>query len=167
MQTSSATAELQSGGVLLNVVPRDGGNTFSGTFNGNFSSKRLQSDNLDDPLRARGVTSAPFLRKRYDVGGGVGGPIEKDKVWFFLSLRSWQTSTYYPGIYYNKTPDTLFYTPDVSRPAYEDNVYREARLRATWQASPKDKIVAMWGNEWNCNCPGAPSGFRSPETFVG
>src|SRR5436190_5001417 len=109
MQTSSTTAELQSGGVLLNVVPRDGGNTFSRTFIGNFSTKRLQSDNLDDPLRARGVTSAPFLRKRYDVGGGVGVPIEKDKIWFFLSLRSWQTSTYYPGIYYNKTPDTLFY----------------------------------------------------------
>ena len=35
VQTSSGGAELESGGVLINVVPRDGGNVFSGTFNGN------------------------------------------------------------------------------------------------------------------------------------
>ena len=75
VQTSSATAELESGGALINVVPRDGGNVFSGTFNGNGSAPSLQSDNLNDALRARGVTAAPTLRQRYDVGGGVGGPL--------------------------------------------------------------------------------------------
>ena len=34
VQTSSAMAEIESGGALINVVPRDGGNEFSGTFNG-------------------------------------------------------------------------------------------------------------------------------------
>ena len=88
------------------------------------STKSLQSDNLDDELRARGVTSTPYLRKRYDVGGGVGGPIQQDKIWFFVSVRSWVTSDYYPGNYFNATPGTLFYTPDLSRPAYDDNATR-------------------------------------------
>ena len=98
MTTSSATAELASGGVLINVVPRDGGNTFKGTLNASGTARRLQSDNLDDKLRARGVVSSPFLRKRYDVGGGFGGPVSQDKLWFFLSLRVWGTSDYYPGL---------------------------------------------------------------------
>src|SRR5438132_6509541 len=49
--TSSGGAELESGGVLINVVPRDGGNSFAGTFNGNFSTPSLQSDNLSAELQ--------------------------------------------------------------------------------------------------------------------
>ena len=167
--TASATAELASGGVLVNVIPRDGGNTFHGTVNAAGSARRLQSDNLDDTLRARGVVSAPFLRKRYDTGGGFGGPIQQDKVWFFLSLRQWRTGDYYPGLYFNKAPGTLFYQADATRLAYEDNLYQEGRTRATWQASSKDKLVGMFGYEHICNCPGFPTGgfLRSPETFVG
>ncbi len=167
--TSSATAELASGGVLINVIPRDGGNTFKATMNATGSSRRLQSDNLDDNLRARGVVSAPFMRRRYDTGGGFGGPIQQDKVWFFLSLRQWKTSDYYPGLYFNKTPGTLFYQADATRLAYEDNLYQEGRLRTTWQATAKDKLVGMFGYEHICNCPGFPTGgfLRSPETFVG
>ena len=167
--TSSATAELASGGVLINVIPRDGGNSYRGTVNGSVSSKSLQSDNLDDNLRARGAVSAPFIRKRYDTGGGFGGPIQQDKVWFFLSLRQWRTGDYYPGLYFNRTPGTLFYEADTNKLAYEDNLYQEGRLRTTWQATTKDKLVGMFGYEHICNCPGFPTGgfLRSPETFVG
>src|SRR4029453_12838388 len=115
--TSTAMAEQESGGVLINAVPRDGGNRFSGTFNGDFSRPGLQSENLDDELKARGVTSSPTLRTRYDVGGGIGGPIQRDRVWFFASSRSWETSTTYPNNWFNATAGTLFYTPDLSRPA--------------------------------------------------
>src|SRR4051812_24393000 len=51
VQTSGATAEAESGGALVNVVPRDGGNIFSGSFAGNFANQGLQADNLDDTLR--------------------------------------------------------------------------------------------------------------------
>ena len=103
------------------------------------------------------------------MGGGLGGPIQQDKLWFFLSLRSWVTSDYYPGLYFNKTPGTLLYEPDTNRLAYEDNGYKEARIRTTWQMTPKNKLVAMFGRDWVCNCPGFPTGgfLRSPETFVG
>lgn len=163
--TSTAMAEQESGGVLINVVPRDGGNTFSGTFKGDFSRPGLQSDNLDDQLKARFLTTAPTLRKRYDVGGGIGGPILQDRLWFFASSRSWQTSTTYPGNWFNATAGTLFYTADFSRPAYDDSYYRELRGRVTWQATSKDKISASFGNEWNCDCASTVVfGNASPET---
>jgi hypothetical protein len=166
--TSSGGAELESGGVLVNVVPRDGGNTFAGTFNGNFTRPGLQSDNLTAELQARQITTAPSLKVRYDAGGGFGGPIAKDKLWFFVSSRSWRTSQYYPGNYFNKTPGTLFYTPDLSRPAYDDSYYKEVRGRATFQPTSKDKINASFGNEWNCDCAStAILGNTSPESFAG
>ena len=152
VQTSGATAEAESGGALVNVVPRDGGNIFRGSFSGNFANQSLQSNNLDDPLRARGVTVIAAIRKRYDSGGGVGGPVMRDKLWFFASSRYWVTSTYVPGNYFNKTQGTLFYTPDLSRPLYDDNYYWDNRLRLTWQATRKNKIAATYGVERNCNC---------------
>ena len=163
--TSTAMAEQESGGVLINAVPRDGGNRFSGTFTGDFSQPGLQSDNLDDELKARGVSSSPTLRTRYDVGGGIGGPIQQDRVWFFGSSRGWETSTTYPNNWFNATAGTLFYTPDLSRPAYDVSWYRELRGRITWQATSKDKISVSAGNEWNCDCASTVVfGTASPET---
>ncbi|MBI3049343.1 MAG: TonB-dependent receptor [Acidobacteria bacterium] len=152
VQTSGATAEAESGGVLVNIVPRDGGNIFSGSFTANFANNALQSSNLDDELRARGVTVIADIRKRYDAGGGVGGPIMRDKLWFFASSRYWITSTYVPGNYFNATQGTLFYTPDLNRPLYDENYYWDNRVRLTWQAAERHKITATWGVERNCNC---------------
>ena len=152
VQTSGATAEAESGGALINVVPRDGGNTFAGSFAASFANQGLQSSNLDEALRGRGVTVVADIRKRYDVGGGVGGRVIRDKVWFFASSRYWITSTYIPGNYFNKTQGTLFYTPDLSRPLYDENYYLDNRLRLTWQLGQKNKIAATYGVERNCNC---------------
>jgi carboxypeptidase family protein len=152
VQTSGATAEAESGGALVNVVPRDGGNIYSGSFTSNFANQSLQSENLDDALKARAVTVIAAIRKRYDAGGGIGGPIQRDKLWFFASSRYWVTSTYVPGNYFNKTQGTLFYTPDLSRPLYDDNYYWDNRIRLTWQATRKNKIAATFGVERNCNC---------------
>jgi hypothetical protein len=169
VQTSSGGAELESGGVLVNVVPRDGGNVFSGTFNANGTRPGLQSDNFNDELKARGLTSGgPTVRARYDVGGGIGGPLQRDRVWFFGSARSWRTSSTYPGNFFNKTPGTLFYTADSSRPAYDNSYYKEVRGRVTWQPTSKDKVNVSFGNEWNCDCASTIAlGNTSPESFAG
>ena len=70
VQTSGASAESESGGALVNVINRDGGNSFRGSFSGDFGTSSLQSDNVTDSLRARGFPTAPYIRERYDVGGG-------------------------------------------------------------------------------------------------
>jgi hypothetical protein len=170
VQTSSGSAELESGGVQINMVPRDGGNNFGGTFQSSFSRPGLQGSNLSDELRARGLTQGgPALRVRYNAGGGFGGPISQDKLWFFASARKEKMSATWPGNYFNATPGTLFYTPDLSRPAYDSNWYNDLRGRVTWQASAKDKISATVGNEWNCDCASTANALNpqpSPEAFA-
>ena len=41
----------------MNAIPRDGGNTFRFDLSGNYANHHMASNNLNDELRARGVTS--------------------------------------------------------------------------------------------------------------
>ncbi len=162
LETSGISSESVTGGVQVNVVPKDGGNTVSGSFSASWSGPRLQSDNLTDALRARGLLASPALKKAYDVGGGLGGPIHTDKLWFFTALRSWGAQQYAAGVYYNKLQGSpvgadkdwrvLFYAPDVSRPAYVNTYFKDASVRVTWQPAKKHKIVGSYSVQPNCSC---------------
>ncbi len=152
VQTAAGSAEASTGGVQINIVPRDGGNTFSGTMSGEFTRPSLSSENLSDDLRARGLTAAPSVREYYDVGGGLGGPIKRDKVWFFASARWEDRSIYQVGNYYNKRQGTLFYEPDLSRPAFNRDYSKDVGVRLTWQATPQHKIVGSYTQHPACQC---------------
>lgn len=158
------TAESETGGAQINVVARSGGNAFHGTFQANFGHKDLQSNNLDDALRARGATTSPFIKEMNELAGGIGGPLMRDKLWFFGSARRWVSQSYQPGNYFNATQGTMFYTPDLERPAYEDNFYNETTVRLTWQAAQKHRLTGMVSTEYNCNCYfGIQAGTLAPE----
>lgn len=80
--------ESETGGPVANIVPRSGGNTFSGSaFYGGTSSK-FQSSNIDSGLRAAGIQDPPTVRSNWDSNGALGGPIRRDRLWFFGNLRS-------------------------------------------------------------------------------
>jgi len=152
VQTAAGSAEATTGGVQINIVPREGGNTFSGTFSGEFTGPKLSSENLTDELRALGLTAAPSIREYGDVGGGLGGPIRRDKLWFFASGRWEDRSIYQVGNYYNKRQGTLFYEPDLSRPAYNRDFSKDAGVRFTWEAAPKHKINLSYTQHPACQC---------------
>jgi Carboxypeptidase regulatory-like domain len=98
------TAENELGGVQMNLVPKDGGNQFSGYLFTNYTNDRLQSDNLTSELIARGLLKVNGVNKIWDVNGALGGPIKRDKLWFFTSHRSWGNSSRVAGVFENKTP---------------------------------------------------------------
>jgi hypothetical protein len=150
--TGGLTAEAQTGGIQTNVIVRDGGNRVSGSLVTDFSHRNLQSDNIDDGLRARGVTTAGFLKKNYDVAGGVGGPVSRDKLWLFVDARRWEAFSEYPGIYYNKQKGSLFYTPDLNTPGYSGTYTKSVGARLTWQATTKSKFSFTTHYENTCNC---------------
>ena len=54
---ASGTAEMSNGGVRINVIPRDGGNTFKGTFFANATREGWQADNFTQDLKNRGLLS--------------------------------------------------------------------------------------------------------------
>ena len=163
LEAAGTSAESYSAGVRVNVVPREGGNDFSGNFNLSYSNPDLQSTNLSDELIGRRLFATPSMRKSYQVGGAFGGPIRRDKIWFFTAHRKWVASTFVPGTFYNKLNGTLFYEPDRDRPGYTTDYFRDHTLRMTWQASSIDKVVLGFSGQDNCNCPIALAGNTAPE----
>ena len=68
----------------INIVPREGGNTFSGTLFGSFGNNRLQGNNFSQALKDRGLSTPDSVRRNYDVNPGFGGPLRRDRLWFYV-----------------------------------------------------------------------------------
>lgn len=140
LETAGLSAESELSGIRTNVIPKEGGNTFRGTFATAFTNSDFQSDNLGPDLQALGLRSVPRVNKVYDINPAIGGPIARDKVWFFASVRNWAAEQSVAGLYYNLTPTGRSYNPDFSRQA--ENIERNGNqsLRLTWQVNAKNKI---------------------------
>jgi hypothetical protein len=152
METGGAGAESMSGGLNVNMVPKDGGNTFHGSVAGEYANRDFQGSNLTDRLRARGLSRANSIRRVYDLGTGVGGPIRQDRLWFFTAHRTWGSQEELAGVYFNRLQGSLFYEPDLSRPGYYDNYVKDSNLRLTWQATPKQKVALFGALQDYCRC---------------
>ena len=107
---------MAGGGVQINYVPRDGGNTFKGLlfFTGansamqatNYTSGTRRRDRRLQPaesLFCRGLRTQPgALKNVYDFNPGYGGPIVKDKLWLFATARWTEAENYVPNNYPNR-----------------------------------------------------------------
>jgi Carboxypeptidase regulatory-like domain len=159
MQTSGISAETGTEGALANFIPKEGANTFSGSVFGLYTNRRLQANNMTDILRARGLPENNLnkVMEVYDAGITLGGPIKRDRLWFFVGLREWGNAKQGPG-YFNQTQGTPFYTSDLSRPAGGYQWYSSKAIRITWQASPRNKINVFIDPQRICQCGGANAG---------
>lgn len=164
IETAGVSAESNVSGIAVNAIPKDGGNLFRFAANGMFANDTFQSDNLDDELRDRGLTTQNKILKLYDYGITVGGPIKRDRIWFFAANRYWGNRNQVGGIYFNSTNGTPFYTPDVSRPSDRFEWYRSGAGRVTWQAAQKHKFAFVTDVQKACVC--RREGFNAPEALV-
>jgi hypothetical protein len=168
--TSGSSAENPLGGVLINVIPKEGGNRFSGTVFGTAVTSGFQGANYDDDLKTRGFLNPNRIKRLFDLNPGIGGPILRDRLWFYSSSRWQETTNYVGGMFYNanagKTtlPAAWLYAPDLSQPAWSRSYTRSVNGRITWQAATKDKLSFFYDDQAKCSgCPGATSN-QSPET---
>jgi hypothetical protein len=148
-QTAALTAEIETGSFVRNIVPKEGGNRFTGFLGAAFTNKDLQSDNLDDELRARGVTTGNYVDRIYDINPAVGGPLKRDRLWFYGAYRYWGVDQGIAATYFNLTPTGLTYTPDTSRPALSTSEKGSESLRLTFMATPKNKISGSYEYQQN------------------
>jgi len=149
---SGSMGEVESGGPVMNIIPRSGGNTLSGNGSVGWTNGDLQGSNLSDELRALNVTASPLI-KGYDVSGAAGGPIQRDRIWFFGTVRSQGGSSYIPSMYYNKNagdPNRWLYEPDLTRQAFNDKTWRNASARFTMQVTPRNKVHVFWDEQKVC-----------------
>ncbi|MCC7127131.1 MAG: TonB-dependent receptor [Acidobacteria bacterium] len=132
-QTSSLPAEAPVGGVQINMIPRAGGNQFHGSLFATGATSSFQSDNLDDDLIALGFRAQNRIDNIYDVNATLGGPIVKDTLWFFTTVRRWASNNFYGNTF------------DANgNQAIDDQRLTDATLRLTWQASQRNKIAVHY-----------------------
>src|SRR5262249_58928496 len=86
-QTSSLPAEAPVGGVQINMIPHDGGNTFRGTFFSTAASSSLQADNQSQDLVDLGFKAQNRVDSVYDINATYGGPVRRDPLWVFRTFR--------------------------------------------------------------------------------
>jgi hypothetical protein len=165
VQTSGISAESTADGIVVNAIPKEGGNIFSGSLLGMYTNDSLGSTNLTDDLRQRGLTTTSKILEVYDYQFTLGGPVKRDNLWFFVSLRKWGNGVQDAGSFYNKTQGTPFYTPDFDRPAQRFQWWKSGALRLTWQASPRNKFAAFGDLQDACNC-GSTTGVGIPPEAI-
>ena len=86
-------------GAVINVVTKSGGNKLSGTASMYMNHHSLRSDNTGGLFKEKVETGQRF---QFEPGITLGGPIIKDKLWFFGSLGMKYGQTYAPGFPYDK-----------------------------------------------------------------
>ena len=166
LETGSMSAQSETGGVQVNIVPKDGGNEFSTYVNVNGTNGDLQNSNLDQGLMDRFLFNEIKVKKIYDYGVGVGGPIKRDRLWFYTAHRAWGSQEFAARNFFNATQGTHLYTPDMSRPYFTDLYQRDNSLRLTWQAAEKHKATLSHSVQSNCNCNFWANLNRAPEASV-
>ena len=141
MQTASGTAESDVSGVYMNMVTKSGGNRFSSDNNFYFMNDSLQGTNVDDELRRRlglgegqqtGAAGNP-IDISYDWSSTLGGPLKRDKVWFFGAMRRWRLDQLQIGAR----------NADGSQ-AIDDNRIENYMGKATWNAASTTKASFMF-----------------------
>jgi hypothetical protein len=168
VQESSVTvgaegAELQKSGVRNNIIPKTGGNTFSGFLYAGGSDSSLQASNLTDSLKASGLTAVNHLDKQLDINPAWGGPIIQDKLWFYNAFRYNSETDYVAGLFDNATPTAWTYTPSTQQ-AGNTAWDRSSNLRLTWQASQNNRIGVFFDAAPHCTCDRGSSATASPES---
>ena len=127
LETSGIGADRDSGGMAINMIPRDGGNVLTGSATFSYSGPDLEMSNVNDDLLKRGLdpTRIGALKKFGDSGVGIGGPIRRDRLWFFAAAREGVAQQYADGVYWNKLmqPASLLYEPDTARGIANTNDY--------------------------------------------
>src|SRR5438876_8669648 len=88
-QTGGVSAETSGAGVRLNMIPKDGGNLFKGDLFLSATSGKYQADNLTADLMDRGLRAGDSMDSIHDVNAGLGGPVMRNRLWFFSSFRHW------------------------------------------------------------------------------
>jgi hypothetical protein len=148
--TGADNAEMGQGGLRINMVPKEGGNSFRGTLFGNWTGKAWQFDNCGQAnpsapctigaLKNRGITSVVRVHKIYDFNPSFGGPVLQDRLWFMGTYRYQRVDKTVVDSYWDMNPDPVKYTPDLDRQALDDGWALNAAIRLTNQVSPKNKL---------------------------
>ena len=133
VQVSAAAkgAEAQSPGVTLSFVIKSGGNNFSGMYLAAWQDGAFQNNNVTPELRARGFDPGDNKFTRYnDFSADLGGPIIRDKLWFYAAYGHNYSGLFIPGFISESIGEQVEYFTRLDNPT----------VKLTYQMSRNDKL---------------------------
>jgi hypothetical protein len=174
---SAGSAEAITGGVIFNFIPREGGNTYQGSFFATATNSSFQGKNYTPELQAQGLKAPNHLNNLWDINPSGGGPLRQNKLWFFSSAR-WQANrNYVAGMFDNLNagnPNVWSYLPDLNHQSQVTLTNDSVNTRLTWQATPKNKFNIYWENQWRdwlfttaTNAPETAQHWQFPRLHTG
>jgi hypothetical protein len=163
-------------GAVVNTITKSGGNQWSGLFDAYYTKASLQGNNATSDITKKNPALADPAqdRKRLDITGQLGGPIIKDKMFFYLSAQRYQVDDDPTGPVTTHTEVSprlngkLTYMPtpnDNLQATFQWDNYNQTG-RTTWGAFAstddltvkQDSPEAVWGLQWRH--------VFSPKTFL-
>ena len=149
VQLSGQVAETGTNGVIMNAIPRSGGNRFSASALANGSGPSLQGSNVTTRLQSRGLAGASTtLKKLYDLNGAVGGPIKRDKVWFFVTSRYFTNEYFLASRFYAQDPTAVRHQDDPAHQAFGGTYTYDNNGRITWAINDKQKLSTWYAYQY-------------------
>jgi len=166
IDVSAVDAQAATGGVRVNFIPRDGGNRLAGTIFGSYSKDSFASDNYTGTdVQQRGLLAPSRIKENSDFNPGVGGPIVRDKFWFFVSGRSLFADNYVANQFVNANANDLsqirYVRTDQQAILHQDQKIYQVHL--TYQLNPKNKLGFTLDSESYCGCPFGVTALVSPD----
>jgi hypothetical protein len=181
IQLSGGLGESETGGASINIISRSGGNRFAGSWDTRYTRENWFDRN--NAAYETGCTTVPrgvcvadlvqSVRYDYDYGGSIGGPIKRDKLWFYVQGRDQGIQKipggggqFWPNL--NEGKWGYNYQPDRSKePVEYRNIWKNIQAKLTYQLSQKNKINFLWDEQDFCQdpCLGVVSIFTSPESW--
>jgi hypothetical protein len=167
--TAGQGAEMPHPGVQSQFLGKSGGNNFQGQVYADWYNNSLQGSNITETHIAQGIREGGNeVEGYYDFNLNLGGPIKRDKVWWYFSYRDQKNQVLLPNFLFDTTFDTRLWNPSgkVTYQLSQDHRFigyyqwgQKIQPYRTWTAAalfltPDDTTLQdsgswVWKGEWN------------------
>jgi hypothetical protein len=160
VSTGGNSAQTQTGGISISITMRRGTNAFHGSVHGYIEDHNMESENIPGSLVPAAQAEVPsegsdsilgdHLQELSDYGAELGGPIVKDKLWFYGSWGRQDIRQWWQGIH-NRATLTAYNGKINWQPSASDmiSVFYFNGEKAVAGRSPGSGLIEEQGVLWN------------------
>ena len=155
VDAGGAGADTETGGASLNMIPRDGTNTFS--LNSYFTdvNSSFATGAIPDSVKERSngeIDNVNIVKRVWDYAAGLGGAIVRGRMWYYAAGRVWGGNQIGVENHFNTANLYYEYEADLDNPAFSDLWQRDMGIRVTMQASERNRITSSLNIQRGCGC---------------